>query len=162
MKNRAPGLTDAQYACNFADIQKPLTAAQAGIESSRCLFCFEAPCITACPAHLDIPSFIQQIARDNLRNQEETRDLTAARVRGGLAAEIDAVRAHTNVETTRAEIPLLEQGRVETLNTLRVLLSENTGTWSLPPTGALPSNLGVVAADLPLATVRRNLEEGPR
>ena len=67
MQNRAPRLTEAQYACNFADIQEPLTAMQAGIEASRCLFCFEAPCITACPTHIDIPSFIQKIATGNLR-----------------------------------------------------------------------------------------------
>ncbi|NIW24600.1 MAG: hypothetical protein GWN29_08575, partial [Gammaproteobacteria bacterium] len=49
MKNRAPKLSEEQYACNFADIQRPLTAEQAMVESARCLFCFEAPCITACP-----------------------------------------------------------------------------------------------------------------
>jgi glutamate synthase (NADPH/NADH) small chain len=67
MKNRAPRLTKEQYSCNFADIQKPLTTEQAVAEAARCLFCFEAPCITACPTHIDIPGFIQKIHNDNPR-----------------------------------------------------------------------------------------------
>jgi glutamate synthase (NADPH/NADH) small chain len=30
-------------------------------EASRCLFCFEAPCVNACPARVDIPQFIRLI-----------------------------------------------------------------------------------------------------
>lgn len=78
------------------------------------------------------------LARDNLRNQQETLDLTAARVRGGLAADVNAVRARTSVETTRAAIPLLEQERLEALNALRVLLGEHAGSWTLPPSGVFP------------------------
>jgi glutamate synthase (NADPH/NADH) small chain len=72
MRNPAPRLGPAQYACNFADIQKPFTAAQAAVEAARCLFCFEAPCITACPTHIDIPGFIQKIASGNLRGSART------------------------------------------------------------------------------------------
>lgn len=65
MGNSAPRLTPEQYACNFADLHPPLTAEQAAFESSRCLFCFEAPCITACPTHIDVPSFILKIHNHN-------------------------------------------------------------------------------------------------
>ncbi|MBI3298171.1 MAG: NAD(P)-dependent oxidoreductase [Elusimicrobia bacterium] len=34
---------------------------EARVESSRCLTCFDAPCVTACPTHIDIPRFIRQI-----------------------------------------------------------------------------------------------------
>ena len=67
MRNRVPPLSEAQYSCNFADLQKPFTAEQAGVESSRCLYCFEAPCITACPTHIDVPSFIHKIHDQNVR-----------------------------------------------------------------------------------------------
>ncbi len=67
MRNRTPKLDPAQYACNFADIQKPFTPEQAAIEAARCLYCYDAPCITACPTHIDIPAFIQKIASQNLR-----------------------------------------------------------------------------------------------
>ncbi len=65
MKHRAPKLTNEQYNCNFADIQGALTTEQAFVESARCLFCFEAPCITACPTHIDIPGFILKILNEN-------------------------------------------------------------------------------------------------
>ena len=46
--------------------QKPaLTAAQARAEAARCLFCHDAPCVTACPTSIDIPLFIKQIHSNN-------------------------------------------------------------------------------------------------
>lgn len=44
---------------------------QATIESERCLNCFEAPCTTACPTHIDIPKFIGMIRSDNIRGAAE-------------------------------------------------------------------------------------------
>jgi len=67
MLNPAPRLTPEQYACNFADLEPPLTDEQAQFEASRCLFCFEAPCITACPTHIDVPSFILKIHNRNAK-----------------------------------------------------------------------------------------------
>lgn len=55
----------------FSDHKPPLTAAQARAEAGRCLFCHDAPCITACPTGIDIPLFIKQIHSRN--------DLGAAR-----------------------------------------------------------------------------------
>lgn len=63
--NPAPKLTPEQYSCNFADLHPPLTGDQAAFEASRCLFCFEAPCITACPTHIDVPGFIRKIGNAN-------------------------------------------------------------------------------------------------
>ncbi len=52
---------------------KPLyTEAEAQVEANRCLFCHDAPCITACPTAIDIPKFIKQIASDNLRGSART------------------------------------------------------------------------------------------
>ena len=39
---------------------------EAAVEASRCLFCFDAPCIMACPTGIDIPSFIKKIETDNI------------------------------------------------------------------------------------------------
>jgi NADPH-dependent glutamate synthase beta subunit-like oxidoreductase len=39
----------------------------ARIEASRCLFCFDAPCKTDCPAGIDVPGFIRRILHGNLR-----------------------------------------------------------------------------------------------
>lgn len=65
LRNPAPKLTPEQYACNFAEEHPALSGEQAAFEASRCLFCFEAPCITACPTHIDVPGFIRKIGNGN-------------------------------------------------------------------------------------------------
>ncbi len=35
---------------------------EAKVEASRCLYCFDAPCVIACPTSIDIPGFINRIA----------------------------------------------------------------------------------------------------
>ena len=35
---------------------------EARAESSRCLYCYDAPCVKACPTRIDVPRFIRQIA----------------------------------------------------------------------------------------------------
>jgi dihydropyrimidine dehydrogenase (NAD+) subunit PreT len=47
---------------NFAELKRPLVREEARVEASRCLYCYDAPCIKACPTHIDIPRFIRQIA----------------------------------------------------------------------------------------------------
>ncbi|MEP6826888.1 MAG: dihydropyrimidine dehydrogenase, partial [Aestuariivirga sp.] len=42
-------LSKTQYAANFADLHKPLTDHEALVESDRCYFCYDAPCMKACP-----------------------------------------------------------------------------------------------------------------
>ena len=64
---RSGWLPACQYTENFADIHPPLTAVQARIESERCYYCYDAPCTTACPTGIDVPSFIRRIGEDNLR-----------------------------------------------------------------------------------------------
>lgn len=51
----------------FQDLHPALSEQAAVVESNRCLNCFDAPCMSACPTHIDIPGFIKKIARDNLR-----------------------------------------------------------------------------------------------
>jgi glutamate synthase (NADPH/NADH) small chain len=41
-------------------------------EANRCLFCYDAPCIQACPTGIDIPGFIRKIATGNLRGSART------------------------------------------------------------------------------------------
>ena len=51
---------------NFAEINPAMSAAEALVESNRCLYCYDAPCMHACPTHIDVPSFIKKIASGNL------------------------------------------------------------------------------------------------
>src|ERR1041384_5094315 len=72
LKDPATRLSPEQLEKNFADINPPLTEAQALEEGSRCLFCHDAPCVKACPTEIDVPQFIRQILTGNLRGSAKT------------------------------------------------------------------------------------------
>lgn len=57
---------------NFQEAFPGLTSQEAIEESNRCLYCYDAPCITACPTGIDIPSFIKKIASGNLKGSAKT------------------------------------------------------------------------------------------
>jgi len=40
----------AALAAHFTDLAPPLNARQARLEASRCLYCYDAPCVNACPS----------------------------------------------------------------------------------------------------------------
>ncbi len=82
----AARLNLADYAKNFSDSHPPLTRSQALIEAERCYYCFDAPCIAACPTGIDVPSFIQRIAQDNLRGA--ARAILEANPLGGMCARV--------------------------------------------------------------------------
>jgi glutamate synthase (NADPH/NADH) small chain len=71
-KDPAPRLSPEQLEKNFADINPPLTPAQALEEAARCLFCHDAPCMKACPTEIDVPQFIRQILTDNMLGSAKT------------------------------------------------------------------------------------------
>jgi glutamate synthase (NADPH/NADH) small chain len=64
--------TEEAFHENFAQIKPLMNATMAYYESSRCLFCYDAPCITACPTGIDIPLFIRQINTGNLNGAART------------------------------------------------------------------------------------------
>lgn len=57
---------------NFNEVHPGLTNQEAIEESNRCLYCYDAPCITACPTGIDIPTFIKKIASGNLKGSAKT------------------------------------------------------------------------------------------
>lgn len=59
-------LEHEQIERNFAEINPPLNQAEAVFEANRCLYCYDAPCMHACPTHIDVPGFIKKIASGNL------------------------------------------------------------------------------------------------
>jgi len=82
-----PGrLSACQYTDNFSDAHPPLSAMQALIEAERCYYCYDAPCVNACPTGIDIPSFIRRIGEDNLRGAAKA--ILEANVFGGMCARV--------------------------------------------------------------------------
>ena len=62
-----PGIEPGRLAAdtladNFQDLHAPLDNHEALVAADRCYFCYDAPCVTACPTSIDIPLFIRQIA----------------------------------------------------------------------------------------------------
>jgi glutamate synthase (NADPH/NADH) small chain len=68
----SPKLGAEAAAANLAEIAPRYTPQEAIIEANRCLFCFDAPCIQACPTGIDIPSFIKKIVNGNLTGSART------------------------------------------------------------------------------------------
>jgi len=82
-----PGrLEPGQYQSNFSDLHPPLDRHEAFVEADRCYFCYDAPCMNACPTSIDIPMFIRQIATDNPLGAAET--IFSQNILGGMCARV--------------------------------------------------------------------------
>ena len=79
-------LRPEDYQRNFADSHPPLTANEALIESDRCYYCYDAPCTTACPTGIDIPSFIRKIATGNIKGS--AHDILKENIMGAVCARV--------------------------------------------------------------------------
>ena len=83
---KAGRLPPAHLAANFADLAPPLAPNEARVAAERCLFCYDAPCVKACPTAIDIPLFIRQIAADNAGGAAKT--ILDANIMGGMCARV--------------------------------------------------------------------------
>src|ERR1017187_5244239 len=82
----SPRLGPEAAAASMADLKPRYTPQEAIIEANRCLFCFDAPCIQACPTGIDVPSFIKKIANGNLTGSART--ILTANVLGASCARV--------------------------------------------------------------------------
>lgn len=65
-------LPDDRLERRFSQSKPLYSTAEAVNEANRCLYCYDAPCIKACPTSIDIPTFIKKIATGNLRGSAKT------------------------------------------------------------------------------------------
>ena len=79
-------LAAEQYADNFSDLHPPLDHHEALVESDRCYFCYDAPCMNACPTSIDIPLFIRQISTGNPIGSAKT--IFDQNILGGVCARV--------------------------------------------------------------------------
>lgn len=82
----AARLSPEKYADNFADLHPPLDHHEALVESDRCYFCYDAPCMQACPTSIDIPLFIRQISTGNPIGSAKT--IFDQNILGGMCARV--------------------------------------------------------------------------
>ncbi|MEE9333941.1 MAG: NAD(P)-dependent oxidoreductase [Granulosicoccaceae bacterium] len=69
-----------------SDLHAPLTQHDALVEADRCYFCYDAPCIDACPTGIDIPLFIRQIKTGNSTVAAKT--IFDENIFGGMCARV--------------------------------------------------------------------------
>ncbi len=113
LRESPPKLSPAQYEENFAEISPRMTPRQAALEGARCLYCFDAPCIQACPTRIDVPSFIQKISTGNL--QGSARVILEANILGhscGRVCPTEVLCEGACVMNERGEEPI-EIGRLQ-------------------------------------------------
>jgi len=79
-------LNPQQYVENFSDLHPPLDRHEAHVEADRCYFCYDAPCMNACPTSIDIPLFIREIATGNPLGAAET--IFEQNILGGMCARV--------------------------------------------------------------------------
>lgn len=128
---------------NFADISPRMTAAEALFESNRCLYCYDAPCIRACPTHIDVPSFIKKIATGNLNGA--ARVIFDANPIGGSCARVCPVEVLCEgacVEKTLVEKPI-QIGRLQRYATDHIV---DTGKHLFTAAESNGKSIGIVGS----------------
>jgi NodT family efflux transporter outer membrane factor (OMF) lipoprotein len=98
-----------------------------------------------------------RIARENLVTEQQSLGLTRQRSSGGLGTDLDVAQAAAQVESTRSQIPQLEQQVQQTINALSLLLGEGPGALraELEAPGPVPPVPPRVPIGLPSELVRR-------
>jgi outer membrane protein, multidrug efflux system len=109
--------------------------------------------------YLDLRGLQKELAvtRDNLRLQEETLKLTQDQLKAGLATEVDTARAEAQAESTRSQIPLLEESVERSINRLAVLTGKQPEELDaeLKPAAPIPSATPTIPVELPSDLLQR-------
>jgi dihydropyrimidine dehydrogenase (NAD+) subunit PreT len=76
----------AEVAAKLGQMSRPLTSDEARVEADRCYYCYDAPCVEACPTGIDIPGFIGKIRTGNVRGSAIT--ILESNIFGGSCARV--------------------------------------------------------------------------
>lgn len=109
---------------NFAPIKPLMNPTMAQYESSRCLFCYDAPCVNACPTSIDIPLFIRQINNGNVKGAAKT--IYASNFMGNTCGKVcpTEVLCEGACVLNHQELPPIEIGRLQNYATDLALKSD--------------------------------------
>ncbi|MBY5975379.1 NAD(P)-dependent oxidoreductase [Rhodobacteraceae bacterium R_SAG1] len=79
-------LSASEIADNFGDLHPQYEAHEAAVAADRCYFCYDAPCMTACPTSIDIPQFIREIQAGHPESAAKT--ILEQNILGGMCARV--------------------------------------------------------------------------
>ena len=140
-----------EIADNFADLHPPLSRHEAMVAADRCYFCYDAPCVAACPTEIDIPLFIRQIQAD--RPDGAARTIFDSNIMGGMCARVCPTEVLCEGACVReaAEGKPVEIGRLQRYAT-DTLMSANAHPFErAAPTGKRVAVVGAGPAGLACA-----------
>ncbi|AHD09871.1 NAD(P)-dependent oxidoreductase [Phaeobacter gallaeciensis] len=83
---QAGRLSASEIADNFGDLHPQYEAHEAAVAADRCYFCYDAPCMTACPTTIDIPQFIREIQTGHPEAAAKT--ILEQNILGGMCARV--------------------------------------------------------------------------
>jgi glutamate synthase (NADPH/NADH) small chain len=144
-------LPPADYAENFSDLHPPLDRHEALVEADRCYFCYDAPCMQACPTSIDIPMFIRQIATGNPLGSART--IFDQNILGGMCARVCPVETLCEEACVReeAEGKPVQIGRLQRYATDVAMAEEKQFYERAAPTGKRVAVVGAGPAGLACA-----------
>jgi NodT family efflux transporter outer membrane factor (OMF) lipoprotein len=109
--------------------------------------------------YIDLRGFQRrlEVARANLKTQQDTLELTQVRFQAGLASDLDVAQQETQLNATAAQIPTLESFLKQAVYSLDVLLGSQPGAlWGeLAKETAIPGLPPEVLVGLPSDLLRR-------
>ncbi|GHG79826.1 NAD(P)-dependent oxidoreductase [Pseudodonghicola xiamenensis] len=116
-------LPPEEIATNFTDLHAPLAPHEAAVAADRCYFCYDAPCMTACPTSIDIPMFIREIQTGH--PEAAARTILAQNILGGMCARVCPTETLCEEACVRetAEGSPVEIGRLQRYATDRLMAS---------------------------------------
>ena len=79
-------LSASEIADNFGDLHPQYEAHEAAVAADRCYFCYDAPCMAACPTSIDIPQFIREIQAGHPESAAKT--ILEQNILGGMCARV--------------------------------------------------------------------------
>lgn len=144
-------LSEVELANNFSDAYPPLSAHEAMVAADRCYFCYDAPCISACPTEIDIPLFIRQIQADSPKGAAKT--ILNQNILGGMCARVCPTETLCEQACVReaAEGQPVEIGQLQRFAT-DVLMAEGDHPFTrAEPTGKIVAVIGAGPAGLSCA-----------
>jgi len=141
----------------FEDYKAAYSLQQAIAESERCLYCFDAPCIQACPTGIDIPTFIRKIATGNLKGSAKT--IFDSNILGMSCARVCPVEVLCvgDCVYNREDSPPIQIGKLQRFATDRAYEEGWSFSEAGEPTGKKVACIGAGPASLAAAHKLRQL-----
>ncbi len=149
--------TEAEFAANFHPKKPLMSDTEAYYESSRCLYCYDAPCINACPTGIDIPLFIRQINDGNKEGAAKT--IYESNWFGHACGNVCPTEelCEGSCVYNNSDVKPIEIGRLQAHATDKVIRSKKRLFFTTKPTGRKVAVIGAGPAGVSCACELRML-----